>query len=106
MPEQTRSIGYICPVCGNAVIAQRSAFQLAAGDSTLPCPCGKSQLSFRQKGDRCEITVPCLFCAKDHTAVCANDALLHQKQQPSPDAGQDRASSFWRSRASLEHTAV
>ena len=23
--------------------------------------------------------MPCLFCAKDHTAVCANDALLHQK---------------------------
>ncbi len=79
MPEETRSIGYICPVCGNAVIAQRSAFQLAAGDSVLPCPCGKSELSFRQKGDRCEITVPCLFCAKDHTAVCANDALLHKK---------------------------
>ena len=79
MPEETRSIGYICPVCGNAVVAQRTAFRLAAGDSALPCPCGKSELSFRQKGDRCEITVPCLFCAKDHTAVCGNDALLHQK---------------------------
>ena len=79
MPEETRSIGYICPVCGNAIVARRTAFQLAAGDSTLPCPCGKSELRFAQKGDRCEITVPCLFCAKDHTAVCANDALLHQK---------------------------
>ncbi len=79
MPEQTRTIGYICPVCGQTVVAQRTAFQLAAGDSTLPCPCGKSELGFHQKGDRCEVTVPCLFCAKDHTAVCANDALLHQK---------------------------
>ena len=79
MAEQTRSIGYICPVCGQAVIASRTAFQLAAGDSVLPCPCGKSELAFTQLGDRCEITVPCLLCARDHTAVCANNALLNQK---------------------------
>lgn len=78
MSEETRTIGYICPVCGQAVIASRTAFQLAAGDSVLPCPCGKSELSFTQLGDRCEVTVPCLFCARDHRAVCANDALLHK----------------------------
>ena len=79
MPEEKRTIGYICPVCGQAVIASRTAFQLAAGDSVLPCPCGKSELSIRQFGDRCKLTVPCLFCAKDHRAVCANDAMLDQK---------------------------
>ena len=79
MPEETRSVGYICPVCGNAVVARRTAFQLAAGDSALPCPCGKSELRFRQLGDRCEVTAPCLFCAKDHTAVCSNGALLRRK---------------------------
>lgn len=79
MPEETRTIGYICPVCGSPVIVQRTAFQLCAGDSVLPCPCGKSELRFTQLGDRCQVTVPCLFCAKDHTAVCSNDALLHQK---------------------------
>lgn len=79
MAEEKRTIGYICPVCGKAVVVERTAFQLAAGDSVLPCPCGKSELSIRQLGDRCELTVPCLFCAKDHRAVCANDALLHQK---------------------------
>lgn len=79
MPEETRSIGYICPVCGQAVIASRTAFQLCAGDSALPCPCGKSEIRFTQLGDRCEVTVPCLLCARDHTAVCANDAMLNQK---------------------------
>lgn len=79
MPEETRTVGYICPVCGQAVIAQRTAFQLAAGNSTLPCPCGKSELDVQQLGDRCEITAPCLFCAKDHRAVCSNGALLHKK---------------------------
>ena len=79
MPEEARSIGYICPVCGQAVIASRTPFQLCAGDSALPCPCGKSEIRFTQLGDRCEITVPCLLCARDHTAVCSNDGMLTQK---------------------------
>ena len=79
MPEDKRTIGYICPVCGQAVIASRTAFQLAAGDSVLPCPCGKSELGFRQLGDRCEVTVPCLFCGKDHTVTCSSHAFLHEK---------------------------
>lgn len=79
MAEQKRYIGYICPVCGKAVVVERTAFQLAASDSVLPCPCGKSELSIRQLGDRCELTVPCLFCAKDHQVACSNEALLEQK---------------------------
>ena len=79
MPEESRTAGYVCPVCGQPVIARRTAFQLCAGNSTLSCPCGRSELRFTQLGDRCEVTVPCLFCARDHTAVCSNDALLRQK---------------------------
>ncbi len=79
MSEEKRSIGYICPVCGQAVVAERTLFQLLAGDSAIPCPCGKSELSVRQLGDRCEITVPCLFCAKDHRAACSNAGLKNQK---------------------------
>ena len=79
MPENKRTIGYLCPVCGKAVVVERSEFQLAASDSRLPCPCGKSELTIRQMGDHCEITVPCVCCAKDHTAACSNDALLHQR---------------------------
>ena len=79
MGETDRTIGYICPVCGKAVVVKRTAFQLTAASSTLPCPCGKSELTIDQMGERCEITVPCLFCAKDHVAACSNDALLHQR---------------------------
>ena len=79
MPENKRTIGYLCPVCGKAVVVERSEFQLTASDSRLPCPCGKSELTIRQMGDHCEITVPCVCCAKDHTAACSNDALLHQR---------------------------
>ncbi len=79
MPEEMRSIGYICPVCGKAVVVERSAFQLAAANNTLPCPCGQSELVIEQQGDRCEVTVPCLFCARDHRTACSYDALLKQK---------------------------
>ena len=79
MADEKRSIGYICPVCGNAVVAERTLFQLMAGDSAIPCPCGKSEINIHQTGDRCELTVPCLFCARDHRAACANGGLKKQK---------------------------
>ena len=79
MPEEARLIGRVCPVCGQSVIVRRTPFQLCAGDSVLPCPCGKSELRVAQLGDRCEITVPCLLCARDHTAVCSNKALVGQR---------------------------
>ena len=44
MPEVKRTIGYICPVCGKAVVVERTEFQLAAGKNVLPCPCGQSEL--------------------------------------------------------------
>lgn len=78
MAEAKRTIGYICPVCGKAVVVERSQFMLAASDSRLPCPCGQSELVIHQLGDRCEITVPCLYCAKDHRVGCSNEALLNQ----------------------------
>lgn len=79
MSERARIIGYICPECGKAVVVRRTEFQLAASDNTLPCPCGKSELIIRQLGGHCQVTVPCLFCAKDHQVVCSNDALLRRK---------------------------
>lgn len=79
MSEPTRTIGYICPECGKAVVVRRTQFQLAAADNSLPCPCGKSELTIRQLGDHCQVTVPCLFCAKDHQVVCSNGALLYQR---------------------------
>ena len=66
MSEETRTIGYICPACGNAVIAQRTAFQLCAGDTVLPCPCGKSELRINQRGDVCEVKAPCPSCGREH----------------------------------------
>lgn len=86
MSEETHTIGYICPACGNAVIAQRTAFQLCAGDTVLPCPCGKSELRIKQCGDVCEVKTPCPFCSREHPgkthkhrAVFDNNILLERE---------------------------
>ena len=77
--EAKRTLAYLCPVCRQSVAVERSAFQLAASDSELPCPCGKSSLKVELMGDRARLTVPCLFCGKDHMVTCSSQALLHER---------------------------
>lgn len=77
--EEKRTIAYLCPECHHSVAVERSVFQLAAAPSKLPCPCGKSAVHVEMMGDRCRVTVPCLFCGKEHTVDCPTQAFLHEK---------------------------
>jgi len=77
--EGKRTIAYLCPECRQPVVIERSVFQLAAAPTELPCPCGKSAVHTEMLGERCKITVPCLFCGKDHTVICPTQAFLHEK---------------------------
>lgn len=77
--ESKRTLAYICPSCRQAVITERSVFQLAASANAIPCPCGKSALRVEMMGDRVKLTVPCLFCESDHTVACSSKAFLHEK---------------------------
>ena len=77
--EAKRTLAYICPHCRQSVVVERSAFQLAASPNTLPCPCGKSALRVEIAGDRAKLTVPCLFCGRDHTVTCSARAFLREK---------------------------
>ncbi len=80
MEEQAkRTLAYLCPVCRQSVVVERTLFQLAASANHLPCPCGKSALGVEMMGDRVKLTVPCLSCGKDHTVTCSTQAFLHQK---------------------------
>lgn len=79
MNEAKRSIAFICPSCRQPVILERSAFQLAAADNRLECPCGHSKLQIEMMGDKVRITVPCLFCDQDHTVTCSTKSFLHEK---------------------------
>ena len=77
--EAKRTLAYLCPSCRQSVVVERSVFQLAAAPSRLPCPCGKSALEVEVAGDRAKLTVPCLFCGRDHTVTCSAKAFLHEK---------------------------
>ena len=80
MVEQAkRTLAYICPECRQSVVIERTAFQLAAAGSELPCPCGKSALKVELAGDRAHLQVPCLFCDREHRVSCSTHAFLHQK---------------------------
>ena len=77
--EAKRTLAYLCPACRQGVVIERSVFQLAAAGSVLPCPCGKSSLRAELLGDRVRLTVPCLFCGRDHTVTCSSRAFLHER---------------------------
>lgn len=79
LEDAKRSIAFICPVCRQPVILERSAFQLAAAGSRLPCPCGKSGIDVELMGSQVRLRVPCLFCDREHTVSCSTSAFLHQK---------------------------
>lgn len=76
--EAKRTLAYLCPVCRQSVAADRSLFQLAAGSNELPCPCGKSSLAVKITGEQVRLTVPCLFCGKDHLVTCSSHAFLRE----------------------------
>ena len=77
--EAKRTLAYLCPSCRQSVVVERSVFQLAAAPNRLPCPCGESALEVEVAGDRAKLTVPCLFCGRDHTVSCSAKAFLHEK---------------------------
>lgn len=77
--EAKRTIAYLCPACHQAVVAEKTVFSLAAAPGKIPCPCGKSALKTEIVGDRVKLTVPCLFCEKEHTVTCSTHAVLHEK---------------------------
>ena len=77
--QDKRTLAYLCPVCHQSVAVERTVFQLAAAPNELTCPCGKSSLRAELMGDRVKLTVPCLFCGRDHSVTCSSHAFLHQR---------------------------
>jgi hypothetical protein len=77
--DAKRSIAFICPACRQPVIAERTMFQLAAANSRIACPCGKSEIDVELMGNQVRLTVPCLFCDESHTVTCSTAAFLGKK---------------------------
>lgn len=77
--DATRFLSYICPTCRQSVIVERDLFTLAAAPARIKCPCGKSELRVEFMPNRVELSVPCLFCGREHTVSCASHAFIREK---------------------------
>ena len=77
--ETKRSLSYICPRCMQSVIVERDLFSLAAAPARIKCPCGKSELGVEFEPNRVQLTVPCLFCGREHTVSCSSRAFIREK---------------------------
>ena len=77
--ETKRFLSYICPHCAQSVIVERDLFSLAAAPARIKCPCGKSELGVEFLPSRVRMTVPCLFCGREHTVSCSSRAFIREK---------------------------
>ena len=93
--DAKRSIAFLCPACRKPVIVERSVFQLAAGNSRLPCPCGQSAVEVTLLGDQVRLTVPCLFCEQEHTVTCSTAAFLQEKTLAFSCASRGWTAAMW-----------
>ena len=71
-----RTLGYICPSCGKAVLADRSRFALEAAATGVVCDCGRSELTAEPSARAYRVTVPCGVCGGEHRAEVAPGSLL------------------------------
>ena len=77
--ETKRFLSYICPHCMQSVIVERDLFSLAAAPAHIKCPCGKSEMGVEFLPDRVKLTVPCLFCGREHSVFCSSRAFIREK---------------------------
>ena len=77
--ETKRFLSYICPRCMQSVIVERDLFSLAAAPAHIKCPCGKSEMGVEFLPDRVKLTVPCLFCGREHSVFCSSRAFIREK---------------------------
>ena len=77
--DAKRFLAYICPHCRQSVIVERDLFSLAAAPGRIKCPCGKSELRVEFLPNRVELTVPCLYCGREHRVSCSSHAFVREK---------------------------
>ena len=77
--EKTRFLSYICPRCRQSVIVERDVFALAAAPAHIKCPCGKSELSVEFMPQRVRLSVPCVYCGREHLVSCPSHAFLRER---------------------------
>ncbi len=77
--NENRAIGFFCPACQQAVIAEKSVFELTATNSTISCPCSKCELKLELQDHLIRMHTPCLFCEESHVFTCPLELFLSEK---------------------------
>ena len=77
--DAKRFLSYICPHCRQSVIVEKDLFSLAASKTRIKCPCKKSELTVEFQPQRVQMSVPCLFCGRDHQVSCSSQAFIREK---------------------------
>ena len=77
--DEKRYISYLCPTCRQTVIVERDLFTLAAGPSRIKCPCGKSELRIEFMPNRVQLSVPCVYCGREHLVSCPSHAFVRER---------------------------
>ena len=79
MKEPVRTLAFLCPKCRQPVIADRTVFSLCAARTEIPCPCGGSKLEIDPLETGVNLTVPCVFCQKEHRVTVPMQSFLHER---------------------------
>ena len=78
-PKQTY-ICYRCPRCASATMGFVGEFSLSADLLKLKCECKESAMSIvRTKDDKVKLSVPCVFCNKNHTFVISQETFYERE---------------------------
>ena len=75
----TTHVAYRCPECGTLVFGIVGKFALSANLLRIKCPCNHSSLDISITGDnKIRLSVPCLFCKKNHSYVVSNTIFFER----------------------------
>ena len=86
------SMAYRCAACGKTIYGMTGALALSGDMIRLKCDCGESALTIKNIPDgKIRISVPCVFCQKDHGFVISKRLLFSKKlfTYPCPYSGID-----------------
>ncbi len=75
--QRQSRIAYRCPHCTETVFGLLGRFALSADMLRLRCPCGEASLDIQVRKDKkLQLSVPCVFCKKNHTYVLSPDLVF------------------------------
>lgn len=83
---------YRCAECGNTIFGMTGALALTGDLIKLKCTCKKTEMQIKNAGDgKVRISMPCVFCQKDHSFVISKSILLSRDlfTYPCPYTGID-----------------